>query len=532
MGKRFEILSLLSIAAAVGVCYGGSLGIFFFGEIYYAFQNFLYADDSHILTGGSGYGFRPLRGLLYYGLFNTFGLNPLPFHLVHVFLHYLNSVLVFYIVARFTENRVIGLFTALLFATSWLNCQAVCSPAVLHEVLWPFFGLLTVVCFYQFRHKGGFLYYSLSLLCLLLALGSKENAFVLPGVLLLVDWYYRGVEWSPRGILLDLRDGLRRGPVLALLPFFILALIHVFILRYSSLILDAAFGGGAQFQELATIERVISGLRYNMGCLFGVPIIVRRSYIVKFGIVLLILTTLVYFLSPEQEKRRITLLMTCILILVLPVSFLLVSVHYIYLPSVGSLATLVLVFYKGSQMLGERFSAPHRRKDVMHGVFFFLCGALLVLNFRFVSNAVGYYKKLGDINRSFIEKLEASFPDPKQLRGSKLMVVNFPRVLPFPWPRYYMAWMIVYDTVDTPLAVHFGRENLPTIIPVNIPLDCGKRYDKLCHLVREPAPQEYDEMVRDKDTRVYFFDSCKGAIREVTGVSYLELEKEVGERPR
>lgn len=545
--KRFESFSLLTIVAAVGICYGGSLGIFFFGEIYYAFSNFINTDDPHILTGGGGYGFRPVRGLFYYGLFSAFGLNPLPFRIASVLVHLFSSILVFYVVSRFTEKKELGLFTALLFATSWLNSQAVCWLTAVHEVLWPFFGLLTVVCFYQFRHKGGLLYYGLSLVCLLLAMGSKENAFVLPGVLLLVDWYYRGVEWSPMGILLDLRDGLRRGPVLAILPFFALALMHLLILKRSSAVWGAGLGGDVEVHNLMNLGRTFHGFYDDLTYAFGVPFVVRGKYIVNSGITTLSITALVYLFTSEEHRRRITLLMASLLVLILPLSFLGTALHYISCLTVVSLTLSVLVLYEGSGLVAERLArkAPVwlTKAVIAYGIFFSLYGALLVWNYRFVHQTAGYYHRMGNIVHSFLKTLEDSFPKG-DLKKENLLLVNFPRLIEPPfWPRFTLTRAVIWDNIEVPLAVHLGKDCLPTISLVNVPLDDEKLYGKWKayekrkpHKKRKPydnevlytkdiSLEEFDILSKDKNHRVYFFNLADESIREVTGYDHTGLQK-------
>jgi hypothetical protein len=144
---------------------------------------------------------RPLGGLLYLGLYHSFGMDPFPLYLTGVALFSANVVLLHTLWVRLTSDRLLaGTATAL----------ASFHPAV-HNVLFNFgavYELLALAgmlaglhCYVSFRRSGAAATYLASLVCFALALDAKETAVVLPAVLLLYELVYLRPAWRSRAWL-------------------------------------------------------------------------------------------------------------------------------------------------------------------------------------------------------------------------------------------------------------------------------------------------------------------------------------------
>lgn len=140
--------------------------------------------------------YRPLTALSLAANWSAGGGAPPAFHLTNIFLHALAAVLV-YLLAR----RLIGaggaLVAGLLFAVHPVHVEAVANVVGRAEVLATVFALTAVLCYGadgafaaageagSWRRLGTTLG---TLVSVLLALASKETAFAVPGLLLLMDW--------------------------------------------------------------------------------------------------------------------------------------------------------------------------------------------------------------------------------------------------------------------------------------------------------------------------------------------------------
>lgn len=127
-------------------------------------------------------------------------LDAFSYHLVNLFIHIANTLLVFWLIYLFTKgNWLISGIVALLFGIHPMHVESVAWIAERKDVLYAFFFLWALVVYYQYiqpensqKRKTG-LYVGIILLALL-SLLSKPAAVVLPVVMLLIDWFL-GRKW-------------------------------------------------------------------------------------------------------------------------------------------------------------------------------------------------------------------------------------------------------------------------------------------------------------------------------------------------
>jgi len=134
-------------------------------------------------------------------LLDLFSVNPLPFIINDHLFHLANVLLIFYLSFKSTKNRWASLLIAIIFNKYYLFYFS-----NMHEYLVTFFSLITFILFINFPR-----YLYLSLITFILALLSKQYAFVVPLFLLYYSFYFR-------------KKLLKNN-----FPFFIVALIYLLL---------------------------------------------------------------------------------------------------------------------------------------------------------------------------------------------------------------------------------------------------------------------------------------------------------------
>ena len=169
----------------------------------FSFLNFddnIYITENSIVQSGLSWSnirwaFDPMNGRDWHPLtwishmidVSTFGIDAGAHHLVNVFFHACNTVLVFIVLCIATGRVRESLVVALLFGVHPMRLESVAWVSERKDVLSVFFGLLSVL-FYACYAKGKrWVFYLSSGLFFLLSILSKPTLVTLPLLLLLVD---------------------------------------------------------------------------------------------------------------------------------------------------------------------------------------------------------------------------------------------------------------------------------------------------------------------------------------------------------
>jgi len=118
-----------------------------------------------------------------------FGLHPGPHHMVNVFLHAANVLLLFLLLQRATGAVWRSFFLAAFFALHPLNVETVAWVAERKSLLSMFFSLLAIAAYGWYVKGPDWKKYLLIVLAFSLALMSKPMAVSVPLVLLLLDFW-------------------------------------------------------------------------------------------------------------------------------------------------------------------------------------------------------------------------------------------------------------------------------------------------------------------------------------------------------
>ncbi|MDD5527690.1 MAG: hypothetical protein PHO56_01795 [Patescibacteria group bacterium] len=178
-------------------------------------------------AGGS---YRPLVVWFWAAAYHFFQLNYFWYHLVQIFFHAANAVLLYFIVLNFfqpekkQERFILAAIAAVIFAILPNHSEAVAWIAAVNDPLCAFFylaSLLSLLLCLKFA-KAKYWLYAASLLFFSAAIFTKEMAMSLPFIVLIFAGYY---FWQQRE---------RAAKILIATPYFII-LAGYFWLRYRAI---------------------------------------------------------------------------------------------------------------------------------------------------------------------------------------------------------------------------------------------------------------------------------------------------------
>ena len=134
----------------------------------------------------------PLTWLSYLLDIQLFGKNAGMMHLVNVFWHALNTVLLFLILKRLTGAFWPSALVAALFGVHPSHVESVAWISERKDVLSTFFLLATIAAYLAYVERGGIVRYLMVTLGLALGLMAKPMLVTLPALLLLLDYWPLG----------------------------------------------------------------------------------------------------------------------------------------------------------------------------------------------------------------------------------------------------------------------------------------------------------------------------------------------------
>ncbi len=137
--------------------------------------------------------YRPLALLAYRAMYLLFGMDPAAFHLVNVLLNAAAAFLLWIFLEGAGFSRRVTAIAVCLFAVNPLHVEAAAWITGMMETLMAALCLASLAC-YGRGHRIA------SVLLAAAAMLEKESAFVLPGIVFLLEWRRARIEDSPKAL--------------------------------------------------------------------------------------------------------------------------------------------------------------------------------------------------------------------------------------------------------------------------------------------------------------------------------------------
>ncbi|HWB84235.1 MAG TPA: hypothetical protein VG675_08850 [Bryobacteraceae bacterium] len=182
----WAVLAILVLTGFTIAAFWRTIGFYFFSDDFVLVNlaaNTRFAVRPLLTTAGGDGFFRPIGYLSLAWTSMWAGVNPVPWHVTAIALHLANVVLVFMLAARLPVSRPAAFFAAALFAIHGTRPEAVAWIAGRFDLIATFFVLAGLLLFIQScsaETPVGSVYGIASLVCMILAILSKESAYIFP----------------------------------------------------------------------------------------------------------------------------------------------------------------------------------------------------------------------------------------------------------------------------------------------------------------------------------------------------------------
>lgn len=158
---------------------------------YYApfIDNFFVFDDfrmiENVFSGTKaillGYNhIRIVGNLVFTLLFLVFDYEPAGYNIFSITLHFLNALLLYFLMNRLFKNTTLSFLAGIIFVSSAVGSDAIFWKVTNHTLLSLTFCLLTLNLYFRWREEGKNSLFIASVITFLLAMFSKEDAATLP----------------------------------------------------------------------------------------------------------------------------------------------------------------------------------------------------------------------------------------------------------------------------------------------------------------------------------------------------------------
>ncbi|MCK5255102.1 MAG: glycosyltransferase family 39 protein, partial [Deltaproteobacteria bacterium] len=346
---------------------------------------------------------RPVATLSHLIDYSLWGSNPLPYHINNVIWYALLVILLYLLYRSFANNSAMAFCGAMIFALEPCHYFTVRWPASRNDIICATFLVASFIFYLKFCKKRKPLYSMLFIVSYLLALLSKELAFLFPVLIFAYDWIrYKGFketivhQWK------------------VYLSLIIINSIH--FVFYKSYDYGSYWYGETSLKDyliefVKATSLYLNSLFYG-GTIAGLGPDVLYKYWLIVVIFLLILFYMLYLIWKERRRYpEINLFMLWIFLLMPFIVVPPINERLLLIPSIGYAYLAALVIFK----LGRKRLA----------IFFIVTGLLLppVTN---IIQARGYDEAL----QSNYEHLYNALDEIAVNKSSRdrLFIINFPKL--------------------------------------------------------------------------------------------------------
>lgn len=345
-------------------------------------------------SGVRGGAWMPMTWLSHMLDCQLFGLKGGGHHLVNVFYHLANTILLFVIFNRLTARLWKSAMVAAIFALHPLHVESVAWIAERRDVLSVFWGFLTILAYMFWVDKGGKWRYLLIVFFLLVGLAAKPMLVTIPVLLLLLDfWPLRRLKLEVFDDLWSLRKNINQL-LLEKVPLFLAALAFAAITVFAE-DQGGTLGSLTQYPLLFRMENaLLAYVRYvgmtilplNLLPYYPFPKVISL-WEAGAALVILVLTTFAC-LRNFKSRPYLTVGWLWFILTLLPVIGLIqqgsgfaLADRYTYIPLIG----LLIMIVWGGASLAERWGVSSLKIRLFS---LGLLASMMVLSF----HQVGYWR--------------------------------------------------------------------------------------------------------------------------------------------
>ncbi len=323
-------------------------------------------NQAAVMTGSVAY--RPVLSLTYFIDSWVWGVNPFGFHLTNLFLHLMNSLLVYFCVwslfrqcfkGKESNPWEISLLSAIIFCVHPLKTEPVCSIGYRADLLASFFVFFAFLLYVNTAkssgwHKTGKIIFAH--LFFFLGLLSKEAVIVFPFIIISLDWVLKQLTVKQ---IFSFR--LRKYSGYFLILFFYL-ILYFKIVPNSSL-MSSGFLGGSLLNHVILMVYFLS--QYLLAIIFPFmvkilpPVYIPSIKMIMGGkaclaiFVVLLFVFLCFFILKKRDKVSFFLLW--FLLGLIPILNIIPIVNpfayrFMYFPSLGFSVLIALIFLKSKSL--------------------------------------------------------------------------------------------------------------------------------------------------------------------------------------
>ncbi len=199
-------------------------------------------------TTNHGNFLHPVTWLSHMTDYTLFGAAPRGHHIMALFVHIINSVLLFILLCKMTGAVWRSGFVSILFALHPLHVESVAWAAERKDLLCALFWNLTILAYVRYIEKPGIKEYLAVIAFFIFGLLSKPMIVTLPIVLLLLD------IWPLERYRKRLKNGYKgAGLIIEKIPLLILSLVFSF-----QVVLSQSKGGALKSLDLFPMDARMS----------------------------------------------------------------------------------------------------------------------------------------------------------------------------------------------------------------------------------------------------------------------------------
>ncbi len=289
--------------------------------------------------------------------------SAFPFIATNIFIHLLNTLLVFFLIKKLVpERNIVAFLTSLIFGIHPMHVESVAWISERKDVLYGFFFIVSMICYLNYIDKKKRTPYWLAFAAFLFGCGAKAMTVSLVPVLYLLDFYNN-------------RDFKKIKIHLEKLPFILLALLvglvainvqgggdfYGYLNRTSD---AAALVKSVQFPFYEKLSIACYGLffyikkfffAFNFSALHPYYIAIDNSFFLAFplfGVLFISGLLFGYFRFPKITFGLMFYLATIVMVLqLIPVGSAVVSERYAYLPYIGLGMSFALCIEKIAKLI-------------------------------------------------------------------------------------------------------------------------------------------------------------------------------------